>query len=84
MSGLSNIKIQKTGAEEIGKGHGHCPLLTLSVRLTESSNLRESTLAFFSIHPGLKAVDNADGLAQESPQSLNWMHNRVTQHEIDP
>jgi hypothetical protein len=32
MSGPSNIKIQKTGAEEIGNGHGRCPLLILSVR----------------------------------------------------
>jgi hypothetical protein len=78
------MKIQKTGAEKIGKGNGRCPLLTLSARLTESSNLTESTLAFFLIHPGINAVDNADELAQESPQSLNWMHNRVTQHVIDP
>jgi hypothetical protein len=33
---------------------------------------------------GLKAVDNADELARESPQSLYWVHNRVTQHEIYP
>jgi hypothetical protein len=31
MSGPSNIKKQKTGAEEIGNGHGLCPLLILSV-----------------------------------------------------
>ena len=30
MSGPSNIKIQKTGAEEIGNGHGRCPLLILA------------------------------------------------------
>jgi hypothetical protein len=28
---VPNIKIQKTGAEEIGKGHGRCPLLILGV-----------------------------------------------------
>jgi len=32
MSGPSNIKIQKMGAEDIGNGHGRCPLLILSVR----------------------------------------------------
>jgi hypothetical protein len=32
MSGPSYIKIQKTGADEIGNGHGRCPLLILSVR----------------------------------------------------
>jgi len=31
MSGPFNIKIQKTGADEIGNGHGRCPPLILSV-----------------------------------------------------
>jgi hypothetical protein len=35
MSGPSNIKIQKTGAEEIGNGHGRCPLLILALGMAE-------------------------------------------------
>jgi hypothetical protein len=31
MSGPSSIKVQKTGAEEIGNGPGRSPLLILSV-----------------------------------------------------
>jgi hypothetical protein len=72
MSGPYNIKLQKTGAEEIGNGHARSPLMILSVRLTESSNFRDLSW-HFSIQPGLKAVDNADGLARESSQFLYWM-----------
>jgi hypothetical protein len=39
MSGPSNIKIQKTGAEDIGNGHGGCPLLILSVRGMETKHI---------------------------------------------
>jgi hypothetical protein len=36
MSGPSNIKIQKTGANGLAYSKDHCPLLILSVMLTKN------------------------------------------------
>jgi hypothetical protein len=40
--------------------------------------LKRNCLGVIFDAAGLKAVDNADELARESPQSLYWVHDRVT------